>query len=176
MAKRMGAVSLLKLFRSLFHRTGEPLPERRRDGPAEDGEDAPAPSWRLDRFAQGSRQFRAIVVNSIVGFALILALIIGATTFVSEVVRDSVLIDPIQVPDSLAKEGYRPEVIAQRLMDEVLKIRRGTPSRRESLEIQREGGQLDIEREEGQLGIGLEGGQLGIGLEGGNWTSCSESP
>ncbi len=141
MAKQTGAVSLLNLFRSLIHRIGEALSARRRDGPAEDGEDAPAPSRRLDRLAQGSSQFRELVVNSIVGFALI----IGVATVVREGFRDSALIDPIQVPDSLAEEGYWPEVITQRLMDEVLKIRREAASRREGREIQPEWRQLDIE-------------------------------
>ena len=141
MAKGTDAVSLLDHFRSLFHRIGEALPAKRRDAPAEDGEEAPAPSRRLDRLAQGSSQFRALVVNSIVGFALI----IGVVIVVSEGLRDSWLIDPIQVPDSLAKEGYRPEVIAQRLMDEVLKIRREAASRREGREIQLEPRELNIE-------------------------------
>ncbi len=141
MAKWTDAVSLLDHFRSLFHRIGEASPAKRRDGPAEDGEDTPAPSRRLDRLAQGSSHFRAIVVNSIVGFTLI----ISVATLVREVFRDSALIDPIQVPDSLAKEGYRPEVITQRLMDEVLEIRREAASRREGREIQPEWRQLNIE-------------------------------
>src|SRR5262249_22926451 len=38
--------------------------------------------------------------------------------------RDAIQIDPIQVPESLVKAGYTPEVLAQRIMDYMLEVRR----------------------------------------------------
>jgi tetratricopeptide (TPR) repeat protein len=127
-------------FRKLFRRIGEFLPAGRHDRPGDD-EDEAASKGPLDRLAQGSGQLRAVVVNSIIALAVIL----GAATLIDEAFRDSAVIDPIQVPDELAKQGYRPEVIARRLRDEVLEIRRIAASRREGREIQPDSEQLNIE-------------------------------
>lgn len=40
-----------------------------------------------------------------------------------EVSQDSILIDPIQIPKELAARGYTPEIVAQRVADEMLRIR-----------------------------------------------------
>jgi len=40
-----------------------------------------------------------------------------------EVSQDSILIDPIQIPKELSARGYTPEIVAQRIADEMLRIR-----------------------------------------------------
>ena len=63
-------------------------------------------------------------VISVFTSVLILVIVIGLVVSITrQVLENTVLIEPIQVPQSLVERGYTPEVVAHRLMDEVIAIR-----------------------------------------------------
>src|SRR5215813_3735371 len=59
------------------------------------------------------------IVAPIVGL-LILVFTIG---IVRETLRDVAVVQPIAVPDALSKQGYTPDVMAQRLLAQIDRIR-----------------------------------------------------
>lgn len=76
-------------------------------------------SW-LEKAANEISAVRSIAINLLI-FLLLLTLII---TFFWEIRRESVVIDPIDVPKNLAEKGYTPQAIAQRLAAEINEIQR----------------------------------------------------
>jgi tetratricopeptide (TPR) repeat protein/TM2 domain-containing membrane protein YozV len=68
------------------------------------------------------------ILLSIVLIALLL-LVVGAV--VRELRRNTVFLDPIQVPARLAARGYTPEVLSERLLDALLGLQRDAPTLKE---------------------------------------------
>ena len=99
---------------------------------------------------------------SLVGRSFLILVAIGLAIGVfREVYRDSIAIDPIAIPEELRKRGYTPEIVAQRLTDELLRIR----NRVSHAELYRQGvpdadwgqPQIDLERQEIGLQVELPG-------------------
>lgn len=86
-------------------------------------------------------EFRSLIVNG----AAIIVFLFFVVIVIREVPRNTVLIDPIQAPSQLVADGFTPQVISQRLMEEMLAIREQASSRKEGREVTPEWQQPDIE-------------------------------
>ena len=87
------------------------------------------------------------LVRRILGFVFSrwAILIIAVVLVVADFFRSTIVIQPIQVPKELADQGYSPEVIAKRLLDEVLLIKRGAHSARKAQRFDSQIDQIDVQ-------------------------------
>lgn len=119
------------------------LPWRRRGPqpePSEEGEAKPPTPW-FQRLGGRLSDLRSLVTNLVTLFVIV-ALVV---TVARELPRNAMVIDPIEAPGVLVGEGYKPTVVAQRVMDEMLAIRRAATTRKEGREVSPEWQQIDID-------------------------------
>lgn len=82
------------------------------------------------------------VITSVVLLGFLVAVL---TAMLVAVFRDTVLVEPIGAPQELVQRGYTPQVIAYRLMDEVMAIRLEYKSMKEGRAITADWTQADIQ-------------------------------
>ncbi len=98
----------------------------------------------LQRVARWFESIRTIIISAFSAFLLLLFMgLLGITVW--EFRRKTVLIDPINVPQDIADKGYRPEVVAKRLIDEALAIRREATTAKEMRGLMPEWTRADIQ-------------------------------
>src|SRR5438046_6180578 len=71
------------------------------------------------------------VFTSLLSAVLIAALAAVLYAIVRELRRNTVFLDPIDVPRALAARGYSPAVVAERLLDALLAMQRRAPTLKE---------------------------------------------
>ena len=96
---------------------------------------------RLERFGEVLSHLRSLVIN----IFFFLAAIALAVIIVRQLTNNSVVIEPVSVPDNLAKQGYTPKIIGQRIVDEIYKIQRAATTVKERRDLMPEWAQLDVE-------------------------------
>ncbi|HSF96721.1 MAG TPA: tetratricopeptide repeat protein [Thermohalobaculum sp.] len=102
-----------------------------------------SPASRIDaaRIGEIMASVRSVIVDLV-----LLALIFGAITIVvTELRRDSVVIDPIRLPESLIAMGYSEDVAALRLWDAVVEINASTPTAKERVTLLPASQRMDFE-------------------------------
>ncbi len=72
----------------------------------------------IQRLAERLENVRSLTISSL--FILLVVSLTGAVAW--EILQSKLLIEPIRVPKELSDKGYTPEVIAQRLLDEIVVI------------------------------------------------------
>ncbi len=72
----------------------------------------------IQRLAERLENVRSLTISSL--FILLVVSLAGAVAW--ELFQSKLLIEPIRVPKELSDKGYTPEVIAQRLLDEIVVI------------------------------------------------------
>jgi len=82
------------------------------------------------------------LVLSIFFFLTAIAL---SVIIVRQLTTNSVVVEPISVPDTLAKQGYTPKIFGQRIVDEIFKIQREATTIKERRGLMPEWSQLDFE-------------------------------
>ena len=70
---------------------------------------------RLERTCEMLSHLRSLVMN----IFFFLAAIALAVITVRQLTNNSVVIEPVSVPDALAKQGYTPIIIGQRIVDDI---------------------------------------------------------
>ena len=116
---------------------GDPVPYIRQDPDAE-------PARRLFDWAHLSEIVSA--VRSMAVDAVLLGLIVGAVSItVSELRKDSVVIEPIGLPESLSSMGYSEDVAALRLWDAVVQINAAAPTAKERVTLLPASQRMDFE-------------------------------
>lgn len=115
---------------------------RRLTGGARKAEDQDKPKmpW-YQRIGGRFSDLRSLITNLVTLFVVV-ALVI---TVAREVPRNAMIIDPIEAPDALVGEGYKPPVVSQRVMDEMLAIRRAATTLKEGRDVSPEWQQIDID-------------------------------
>lgn len=95
----------------------------------------------IEHVAARVRGVRA-VITSVVLLGFLVAVL---TAMLVAVFRDTVLVEPIGAPQELVQRGYTPQVIAYRLMDEVMAIRLEYKSMKDGRAITADWTQADIQ-------------------------------
>jgi tetratricopeptide (TPR) repeat protein len=96
---------------------------------------------RLERFGEMLSHLRSLVINSF----FFLAAIALAVIIVRQLTNNPVVVEPVSVPDALAKQGYTPKIIGQRIVDDIYKIQRAATTVKERRDLMPEWAQLDVE-------------------------------
>lgn len=95
----------------------------------DDATPAPRPGFGLKTMQALSARWRTLVVN--LGFFSILILLLPSVA--SQFSRREVVIEPIAVPSALAKQGFYPEVVANRLWDGLQELSQQASAARETI-------------------------------------------
>src|SRR5262245_21393022 len=90
-------------------------PTRESSDGAQRGGVLPTSKGRLDRWEERLRLTCSILTSTFLIVLFIAVLLVG----LREYFRDTVFLDPIEVPKDLQEQGYTPSIVAQRLVDEI---------------------------------------------------------
>lgn len=93
------------------------LARRRQEARASPDHDAPAPGF-WQRFDAGFARARSLAFSTVV----LLVLGVVGWSLAQELIRDPVIIEPLAVPESLAKAGWTGEVLARQIRDGIRDI------------------------------------------------------
>lgn len=116
----------------------QPLFSRRRKGAARPGT---AESSVLTRLAQDVGALFSILL-SVVLIVVIAALVFA---FIKEVRRETIYLEPVDVPEDLVKRGYSPGVVTDRLLDRVRAIQTVATTPKARLGVESNAAQVDIQ-------------------------------
>lgn len=84
----------------------------------------------LKRFSAFVSTARSMLVNAL----LLLLVVAVAAALAWELSRDTIIVDPFGVPQELAERGYTGEIVTQRLIDELFKIRVEATTRKNDID------------------------------------------
>lgn len=112
-------------------------------------------SRRSDDFATKPTRVRPLLaeiaenIGALFSIAISLVLIVAIAAlvfaFVKEIRRESIYLDPIDVPEDLAKRGYSPAVVTDRLLDRVRTIQNAASTSKPRQGVDTNAAQVDIQ-------------------------------
>lgn len=86
---------------------------------------ADVPTEKISKLQSLTNQV-SLIKNFTLDFGLIILVVSGLGLFIFEIFRFEVILEPIEVPEDIAKQGYTGVVIAEQLTDAALNIERNT--------------------------------------------------
>lgn len=99
---------------------------------------------RASRFAEWLGKAIGLVRTLVVNVAVVAGACFGVWVLVTELWHRTLVIEPVQVPNSLASLGYRPESVARLLKQEILKLRQDSTTLKELQLLATQTEQLDV--------------------------------
>lgn len=108
---------------------------------------------QITDFLVGLRSLVASIVVITVSIALI-------TILYRQLSSSAIIVEPIRVPDELAKSGYTSEILAQRLMDNMFAIQQQAATKKEGAQVTPEWQRFDMEVPGSGITIGTIGNVL----------------
>jgi hypothetical protein len=86
---------------------------------------------RLERFCEMLSHLRSLVIN----IFFFLAAIALTVIIVRQLTNNAFVVEPLSVPDTLAKQGWTPKIVGQRIVDEIYKIQQAATTVKERRDL-----------------------------------------
>jgi tetratricopeptide (TPR) repeat protein len=130
----------------------QPFFTRRKPDDPTEPPDAPSQLKRSRGLPALAENMGAIFSISI-SLVLVLAIAALVFAFVKEIRREAIYLDPIDVPEDLAKRGFSADVVTERLLDHVRAIQAAANTSKPSQGVDSSATQVDIQVPGGQLSM-----------------------